>query len=164
MTLVPDGTFWQYGSESRILSVVSYTDFHDEKLQTLISTLLADGYQPYVTAVGGSGLGILSPYDEIVADEDDDSPPLSPPPRPKLRPKGRVGLSRVLDLRRWPRARRPKNGLRRGVREARAENGGRWAIEGVGACLPQTSAPVHVLAAVGSLCSVVWRVRGRRRR
>ncbi|TBU55324.1 cystathionine beta-lyase [Dichomitus squalens] len=57
-------------------------DFQDEKLQALISSLLADGYQPYVTAVGGSGLGILSPYDEIAIEEDEDSPPLSPPATP----------------------------------------------------------------------------------
>nr|AUN37954.1 cystathionine gamma-lyase 2 [Ganoderma lucidum] len=57
-------------------------DFHDEKLQGLISALLTDGFQPYVTAVGGSGLGILSPYDDIAADPDADSPPLSPPATP----------------------------------------------------------------------------------
>nr|VWO95875.1 Mannose-6-phosphate isomerase (EC (Phosphohexomutase) (Phosphomannose isomerase) (PMI) [Ganoderma boninense] len=57
-------------------------DFQDEKLQALISALFTDGYQPYITAVGGSGLGILSPYDDIVADPDADSPPLSPPATP----------------------------------------------------------------------------------
>ena len=58
-------------------------DFEDEKLQALISALIADGFQPYVTAVGGSGLGILSPYDDIAIDqEDEDSPPLSPPATP----------------------------------------------------------------------------------
>ncbi|RDX57495.1 cystathionine beta-lyase [Lentinus brumalis] len=57
-------------------------DFPEEKLQSLIKSLEAAGYEPYVTAVGGSGLGILSPYDEITVDEDDDSPPLSPPMTP----------------------------------------------------------------------------------
>ncbi|PIL35742.1 mevalonate kinase [Ganoderma sinense ZZ0214-1] len=57
-------------------------DFQDEKLQALISALLTDGYQPYITAVGGSGLGILSPYDDIAADPNADSPPLSPPATP----------------------------------------------------------------------------------
>ncbi|KAI1797283.1 cystathionine beta-lyase [Ganoderma leucocontextum] len=57
-------------------------DFQDERLQALISALLTDGFQPYITAVGGSGLGILSPYDHIAADEDADSPPLSPPATP----------------------------------------------------------------------------------
>ncbi|KAM5538467.1 hypothetical protein V8D89_007800 [Ganoderma adspersum] len=57
-------------------------DFQDEKLQALISALLTDGYRPYITAVGGSGLGILSPYDDIAADPNADSPPLSPPATP----------------------------------------------------------------------------------
>lgn len=36
-----------------------------------------------MTAVGGSGMGILSPYDPIMVDgEDDASPPLSPPATP----------------------------------------------------------------------------------
>ena len=61
---------------------LSSLDFHNERLQELITALLTDGFQPYVTAVGGSGLGILSPYDDIVADPDADSPPLSPPPTP----------------------------------------------------------------------------------
>ena len=53
-------------------------EFSDEKLQSLIKSLESAGYQVYVTSVGGSGLGILSPYDEIVVDEDDDSPPTTP--------------------------------------------------------------------------------------
>ncbi|KAH9856538.1 cystathionine beta-lyase [Lenzites betulinus] len=58
-------------------------DFSDEALQTLIEALEADGFRPYVTAVGGSGLGILSPYDPITVDGGDDvSPPLSPPSTP----------------------------------------------------------------------------------
>lgn len=65
-----------------LTKLLSTTDFQDEKLQTLISALLSDGYQPYITAVGGSGLGILSPYDDIAADPNADSPPLSPPATP----------------------------------------------------------------------------------
>ncbi|KAL1949297.1 hypothetical protein VTO73DRAFT_8178 [Trametes versicolor] len=61
-------------------------DFSEEDLQTLIAALKADGYHPYVTAVGGSGLGILSPYDPIVVDEQDRvSPPMSPPMTPRPR-------------------------------------------------------------------------------
>ncbi|RPD61166.1 cystathionine beta-lyase [Lentinus tigrinus ALCF2SS1-7] len=59
-------------------------EFAHEKLQSLIKSLESAGYQPYVTSVGGSGLGILSPYDDIVIDEDDDTPPLSPPMTPDL--------------------------------------------------------------------------------
>ncbi|KAI9000507.1 cystathionine beta-lyase [Trametes punicea] len=59
-------------------------DFAEDALHSLISTLEAQGYRPYVTAVGGSGLGILSPYDPIAVDpEDDGSPPLSPPMTPQ---------------------------------------------------------------------------------
>ncbi|KAJ2995101.1 hypothetical protein NUW54_g7448 [Trametes sanguinea] len=58
-------------------------DFADEALQSLISALESQGYRPYVTAVGGSGLGILSPYDPITIDESDDTPPLSPPMTPQ---------------------------------------------------------------------------------
>ncbi|KAJ3510120.1 hypothetical protein NLJ89_g4855 [Agrocybe chaxingu] len=38
------------------------TDFKDEQLQDLIDDLIREGFQPYLTSVGGSGLGILSPY------------------------------------------------------------------------------------------------------
>ncbi|KAF9532585.1 cystathionine beta-lyase [Crepidotus variabilis] len=39
-------------------------DFKDEQLQDLIDGLIREGFQPYLTSVGGSGLGILSPYAE----------------------------------------------------------------------------------------------------
>ena len=37
-------------------------DFKDEQLQDLITTLIRENFEPYLTSVGGSGLGILSPY------------------------------------------------------------------------------------------------------
>jgi len=37
-------------------------DFEEEKLKDLIADLDKDGFEAYVTSVGGSGLGILSPY------------------------------------------------------------------------------------------------------
>jgi hypothetical protein len=40
------------------------TDFKDGDLQTLIDGLIRQGFQPYLTSVGGSGLGILSPFPE----------------------------------------------------------------------------------------------------
>ena len=40
------------------------TDFKDSDLQTLIDELIRQGFQPYLTSVGGSGLGILSPFPE----------------------------------------------------------------------------------------------------
>ena len=42
----------------------SSEDFEDERLQDLISVLIRESFQPYLTSVGGSGLGILSPYAE----------------------------------------------------------------------------------------------------
>ena len=64
VTLIPDG-------ERSNLSCISYTrltrsleDFEDERLQDLISLLIRESFQPYLTSVGGSGLGILSPYAE----------------------------------------------------------------------------------------------------
>lgn len=37
-------------------------DFEDKQLQDLITTLIRENFEPYLTSVGGSGLGILSPY------------------------------------------------------------------------------------------------------
>ncbi|KAH9966258.1 cystathionine beta-lyase [Lactifluus volemus] len=38
-------------------------DVKESVLAALIETLTSSGFQPYLTSVGGSGLGILSPYD-----------------------------------------------------------------------------------------------------
>lgn len=37
-------------------------DFSEDKLKQLMADLLRDGFEPYLTSVGGSGIGILSPY------------------------------------------------------------------------------------------------------
>jgi len=37
-------------------------DFKETTLQNLTTDLLREGFEPYLTSVGGSGLGILSPY------------------------------------------------------------------------------------------------------
>ncbi|KAG5645542.1 putative secondary metabolism biosynthetic enzyme [Asterophora parasitica] len=37
-------------------------DFKAQELQNLIDQLIREGFDPYLTSVGGSGLGILSPY------------------------------------------------------------------------------------------------------
>ncbi|KAH9481650.1 Cystathionine beta-lyase [Psilocybe cubensis] len=39
-------------------------EFEDSKQRDLINALIREGFQPYLTSVGGSGLGILSPYPE----------------------------------------------------------------------------------------------------
>lgn len=41
-----------------------HIDFKEEELQDLVNTLIRENFQPYLTSVGGSGLGILSPYAE----------------------------------------------------------------------------------------------------
>lgn len=95
VTLIPDGAVPARSSILDFMLTLS-TDFSDEALQQLITALEEDGYRAYVTAVGGSGLGILSPYDPIAVDPQDDvPPPLSPPmtpspeeaeePRPSIR-------------------------------------------------------------------------------
>ena len=38
-------------------------DFPTSKLEALRANLRAENFEPYFTSVGGSGLGILSPYD-----------------------------------------------------------------------------------------------------
>lgn len=46
-------------------------------LRALIEALTSSGFQPYLTSVGGSGLGVLSPYDPAnyaVASENPDRP------------------------------------------------------------------------------------------
>lgn len=37
-------------------------DFQDSVLQQLLKDLIEEKFDPYLTSVGGSGLGILSPY------------------------------------------------------------------------------------------------------
>ena len=45
--------------------VLTHTlDFKAEALKALLAELSANDFDPYMTSVGGSGLGILSPYQE----------------------------------------------------------------------------------------------------
>lgn len=37
-------------------------EFKEEQLQDVIKELIRENFEPYLTSVGGSGLGILSPY------------------------------------------------------------------------------------------------------
>ena len=94
VTLIPDG-------KRRCLSCISYTrltrsseDFEDERLQDLISLLIRESFQPYLTSVGGSGLGILSPYAEHrnrgsrpPGGLGQVTPPDTPAPREQLQPE-----------------------------------------------------------------------------
>ena len=39
-----------------------FSGFSEDKLQQLITELRADGFETYLTSVGGSGVGLLSPH------------------------------------------------------------------------------------------------------
>jgi hypothetical protein len=55
------------------------TGFKEATLQSLIDALAGDKFDPYLTSVGGSGLGILSPYSQRLAVA---SGPVTPPETP----------------------------------------------------------------------------------
>lgn len=56
-------------------------DLEQDNLNKLISALEGDGYGTYLTSVGGSGLGILSPYHRDSGSHLDDGP-VTPPETP----------------------------------------------------------------------------------
>lgn len=62
VTLVPDGTCSLLSSFLDFSSSDFRVDFPATQLDALSADLAADNFDPYLTAVGGSGLGILSPY------------------------------------------------------------------------------------------------------
>jgi hypothetical protein len=57
-----------------------FADFKPDTLQELIARLKEAEYVPYVTSVGGSGLGILSPY----RTNDNSAGPITPPETPNI--------------------------------------------------------------------------------
>ncbi|EMD34086.1 CsMn27 [Gelatoporia subvermispora B] len=58
-------------------------DFQETVLDTLVAALRNENFQPYLTAVGGSGLGILSPYDHGLPARNGQVPgPMTPPETP----------------------------------------------------------------------------------
>lgn len=65
---------------------VSYTiraEFTASELDALAKDLSAANFDPYLTAVGGSGLGILSPYEhESLTKPTESATPLTPPETP----------------------------------------------------------------------------------
>jgi hypothetical protein len=48
--------------DSRIYTSFRREDFQQDALDKLIGELVNEKFVPYLTSVGGSGLGILSPY------------------------------------------------------------------------------------------------------
>lgn len=81
VTLVPDGKH-QFPQHTQ--STYSGTDFKETALQDLVAALTDDHFDPYLTSVGGSGLGILSPYGQrpLLAPS-----PVTPPGTPDGRGK-----------------------------------------------------------------------------
>ncbi|TFK27161.1 cystathionine beta-lyase [Coprinopsis marcescibilis] len=71
-------------------------DFKEESLDSVMDELIREGFHPYLTSVGGSGLGILSPYPEHRARGSDPHPPrqnvgqATPPDTPSEIPEGRA--------------------------------------------------------------------------
>ena len=60
-------------------------DVEDSVLGALAKELISSGFRPYLTSVGGSGMGILSPYDPANLGLDSPSTPGSQVQRPSLR-------------------------------------------------------------------------------
>lgn len=58
-------------------------DLQQANLENLISSLEEDGYGTYLTSVGGSGLGVLSPYNDDLESSLDDGP-VTPPETPAI--------------------------------------------------------------------------------
>jgi len=57
----------------------------DGVLSALAEQLISSGFRPYLTSVGGSGLGILSPYDQANYTLDSPSTPGTLGRQPSLR-------------------------------------------------------------------------------
>jgi hypothetical protein len=53
---------WEHFIQRQSISYPRLLDFKAQDLEDLISELIREDFQPYLTSVGGSGLGILSPY------------------------------------------------------------------------------------------------------
>jgi len=62
VTLLPDGVYLFLFLTSQPLLTPWSLDFEPANLQDLVDDLIREKFEPYITSVGGSGLGILSPY------------------------------------------------------------------------------------------------------
>ena len=62
VTLVPDGTRTKIDARTHPTERNIFIDFSNDSLESLIGDLTRDGFEAYLTSVGGSGLGVLSPY------------------------------------------------------------------------------------------------------
>jgi hypothetical protein len=62
VTLLPDGSFYLSWFPSTLLTSSKIIDFPTESLKALFTDLTNAGFTPYPTSVGGSGMGVLSPW------------------------------------------------------------------------------------------------------
>lgn len=62
--------------------IFSCTDIEGQKLDSLIAALQQDEFGTYLTSVGGSGLGILSPYNPESHSGFIEGGPVTPPETP----------------------------------------------------------------------------------
>lgn len=60
VTLIPDGKLLLLSSQRSRLTL--HIDFSESKMTALLADLRAAGFEPYNTAVGGSGLGVFHPH------------------------------------------------------------------------------------------------------
>lgn len=82
VTLVPDSMSRHVTSSSYWHLTFIFLDFRPELLQNLIAALEKVNFQTYLTSVGGSGVGILSPYDVHRNVAGDSADPITPPDTP----------------------------------------------------------------------------------
>lgn len=59
VTLIPDGKRQISDPSGNIAHSIATTDMSEETLASLTQSLRDDGFEPYLTSVGGSGLGVL---------------------------------------------------------------------------------------------------------
>ena len=70
-----------WGNTSSLHAETSSLDLEQANLDKLVSSLEEDGFGTYLTSVGGSGLGVLSPYNDDSESRLDDGP-VTPPETP----------------------------------------------------------------------------------
>jgi hypothetical protein len=87
VTLVPDGKYSLHTLD--LHSLARSQDLSESSLRELMAALSTDSFVPYLTSVGGSGLGILSPYNQP-------QPLATPPESPR---EGEAGAGAVELLR-----------------------------------------------------------------
>ena len=98
MTLVPDGAYRPIYYLILCLTFYLSADFADSQLKSLIGELASANFDPYLTSVGGSGLGILSPHGrKSLNDENPADGPITPPETPSDQADGPLSTKSLRD-------------------------------------------------------------------